>query len=209
MPRSAGPQPTTNPEIPPDPSRVHLTFFGGVCFSLLHLVRFRRWMRLKILGRVTIEALETPNQSDTRKHEIKSTKKHETHPSIPLIPNAFPNPTDSLKRQCILFATRANDNSETRPVQLRNSRISQPDPADQRAACARRNSPNGAETACATPEESIPKRDGSSCAEASRGRIFPYLRRSKSVFLCNYSQSGISFRCIRTLTAWRWDPFSV
>ena len=60
--------------------RVHLTFFGEVSFSLLYLVRFRRWMRLKILGRATIEALETPNQSDARNREIKSTKKHETHP---------------------------------------------------------------------------------------------------------------------------------
>lgn len=32
--------------------------------------------------------------------------------------------------------------------------------------------------------------------------------RSKRVFLCNYSQSGISYLCIRTLTAWCWDPFS-
>ena len=37
-------------------------------------------MRLKTLGLATIEALETPNQSDARKNEIKSTKKHKTHP---------------------------------------------------------------------------------------------------------------------------------
>ena len=54
-----------------------ISLFGEVYFSLLHLVRFRRWMRLKILDRATIEALEAPNQSDARKHEIKSTKKHE------------------------------------------------------------------------------------------------------------------------------------
>ena len=61
--------------------RVHLTFFGEVCFSLLYLVRFRRWVRLMILGQATIEALEAPNPSDARKREIKSTKKRETHPA--------------------------------------------------------------------------------------------------------------------------------
>ena len=46
----------------------------------MHLVRFRRRVRLMILDQATIEALETPNSSDARKREIKSTKKHETHP---------------------------------------------------------------------------------------------------------------------------------
>ena len=68
---------------------MHLTFFGEVCFSLLHVVRFRRWVRLTILGQATIEALETPNPSDARKCEIKSTKKHETHPSIDTLPGRF------------------------------------------------------------------------------------------------------------------------
>ena len=48
----------------------------------MHLVRFRRWVRLMILGQATIETLETPNPSDARKREIKSTKKHETHPAV-------------------------------------------------------------------------------------------------------------------------------
>ena len=57
-----------------------ISFFGEVCLSLLHLVRFWRWVRLMILGQATVEALETPNPSDARKREIKLTKKHETHP---------------------------------------------------------------------------------------------------------------------------------
>ena len=64
----------------PSRRRVHLTFFGEVCLSPMHLVRFRRRVRLMILDQATIEALETPNSSDARKREIKSTKKHETHP---------------------------------------------------------------------------------------------------------------------------------
>ena len=64
-----------------DRDGVHLTFFGEVCLSPTHLVRFRRWVRLMTLGQATIEALETPNPYNARKREIKSTKKHETHPS--------------------------------------------------------------------------------------------------------------------------------
>ena len=50
---------------------MYLTFFGEVCFLLLHLVRFRRWVRLMILGQATIEALETPRIQAMRKN-VKS-----------------------------------------------------------------------------------------------------------------------------------------